>query len=84
MIRDETLAQWKEWASRDDAFNHFVPSDIRELIWEVERLQTPRNENLCACLRGLMDVATTAGTVVEPRLWIRCMQALSGTKHEFG
>lgn len=33
------LAQWKELARRDDWYTHFVGSDIRQMIGEIERLR---------------------------------------------
>jgi len=39
MIPDARLDMMKTWARRDDAFSVLVPSDVRELIGEVERLR---------------------------------------------
>lgn len=39
MIDPEMLENWKHVARRDDACNYFVPSDIRVMIGEIERLQ---------------------------------------------
>lgn len=52
MLTDETLAQWAEWARRDDACNLFVPSDMRQLIGEVQRLRRLR-DNLLSYLNGI-------------------------------
>jgi len=35
----ERLEKWKELAKRDDWHLHFVGSDIREMIAEIERLK---------------------------------------------
>ncbi len=34
----DLVKQWKEAARRDDLFNHMVPSDVRQLVGEIERL----------------------------------------------
>jgi hypothetical protein len=39
MITNARLEQWLQWARRDDAFNYFVPSDLREMIGEIKRLR---------------------------------------------
>lgn len=35
----DLVAQWKEAARLDDLFDHMVPSDVRQLIGEIERLR---------------------------------------------
>lgn len=40
MIDPETLKTWTEWARRDDCWKLFIPSDIRLMLGEIERLQT--------------------------------------------
>ena len=35
----DLVKQWKEAARRDDLFDHMVPSDVRQLIGEIERLR---------------------------------------------
>ena len=44
---DDLVKQWKEAARHDDLFDHMVPSDVRLLVKEIERL------------RALLDEATT-------------------------
>jgi len=39
-ITPENLTEWREWSKRDDAMNLFVPSDIRQMLAEIDRLQT--------------------------------------------
>lgn len=35
----DLVKQWKEAARRNDLFDHMVPSDVRQLIGEIERLR---------------------------------------------
>ncbi len=35
----DLVKQWKEAARRDDLFDHMVPSDVRQLVGEIERLR---------------------------------------------
>ena len=35
----DLVKQWKEAARRDDLFDHMVPSDVRLLVKEIERLR---------------------------------------------
>lgn len=39
MISEYRLREWTHWAKRDDACKLFVPSDIREMLSEIERLR---------------------------------------------
>lgn len=39
MITAERLKEWQHWARRDEACKLFVPSDIRQMLGEVERLR---------------------------------------------
>lgn len=39
MIDQETLRKWTDWSKRDDACNLFVPSDIRQMLGQIERQQ---------------------------------------------
>ncbi len=45
----DIVEKWKDAARRDDLFDHMVPSDVRELIAEIERL---RAENTAADKAG--------------------------------
>ena len=36
---NDLVKQWKEAARRDDLFDHMVPSDVRQLLSEIERLR---------------------------------------------
>jgi hypothetical protein len=38
-IDAETFAKWQEWSRRDDVWKLFVPSDIRVMLAEIERLR---------------------------------------------
>ncbi len=35
----DLVKKWKEVARRDDLFDNMVPSDVRMLVKEIERLQ---------------------------------------------
>lgn len=35
----DLVRQWKEMARRDDLFDYMVPSDVRLLVKEIERLR---------------------------------------------
>lgn len=35
----DLVKRWKEAARRDDLFDHMVPSDVRQLVKEIERLR---------------------------------------------
>ena len=37
----DLVEKWKEAARCDDLFNHMVPSDVRLLVQEIERLRIP-------------------------------------------
>ena len=39
MTKVDLVKQWKEAARRDDLFDHMVPSDVRQLIGEIEQLR---------------------------------------------
>ena len=39
MIDPETLRIWAEWSKRDDACNLFIPSDIRLMLGDIDRLK---------------------------------------------
>lgn len=39
MIDPETLKIWNDWAKRDDCWKFFIPSDIRLMLGEIERLK---------------------------------------------
>jgi hypothetical protein len=47
----DQLDEWREFTKRDDACDHMVPSDVRALIGEIERL---RNE----CGKLKMEIAS--------------------------
>lgn len=38
-IDHETLVRWQELAKRDDWHQHFVGSDIRQMLGEIDRLR---------------------------------------------
>lgn len=38
-ITDQKLEDWWKLAIRDDALEHFVPSDLRQMIGEIYRLR---------------------------------------------
>ena len=44
MTEIDLVKRWKEAARRDDLFNHMVPSDVRQLVGEIERLRTERDD----------------------------------------
>ncbi len=35
-IGDKTLAEWKEFARRDDCLERMVPSDLRQILMAIE------------------------------------------------
>ncbi len=70
------VKQWKEAARRDDLFDHMVPSDVRQLVAEIEWLQTAleriiKGNHRCptpqALLTWAQDVARTALSPDTPR-----------------
>ncbi len=36
----DLIAKWREISRQDDCFDHMVPSDVREMLGEIERLRT--------------------------------------------
>ena len=38
-IREDTLNDWSELSKRDDCMNRLVPSDIRLMLGEIDRLR---------------------------------------------
>ncbi len=36
---NDLVKKWQEISRRDDCFNHMVPSDVRQLLAEIEHLQ---------------------------------------------
>jgi len=52
-IDPKTFAQWQEWSKLDTWHHHFVGSDIRQMLGEIERL--------CAKVNELEDSLDCAG-----------------------
>lgn len=44
-IVSQNMERWIEWSRRDDAFNLFVPSDIRLMLGEIQRLRAEFNKS---------------------------------------
>ena len=42
----DLVKKWKMLARQDDLFDHMVPSDVRVLIQEIERLQKIEKEHI--------------------------------------
>lgn len=49
MIDEATLAQWKDWARRDEWHVLFVGSDIRQMVGEIERLRQEATRPQVCC-----------------------------------
>ena len=60
MIDQETLQKWTDWSKRDDCFTLFVPSDIRQMLGQIERQQRDHV--------GAHRMSTATIRVVEGRL----------------
>ena len=60
----DLVKQWKEAARRDDLFDHMVPSDVRLLVQEIERLRE-REAALAGALEGCNELFDNYGFASE-------------------
>ena len=61
------VTKWKEAARRDDLFNHMVPSDVRLLIKEIERLQ---------CIEAIVKRFLTWPSIIGTQEWVELKEVL--------
>ena len=65
----DLVERWKLAARRDDLFDHMVPSDVRQLVGEIERLRV--------ALFEISDRCDEAGQIAS-----RALENRGKTEHE--
>lgn len=63
----DLVKQWKEAARRDDLFDHMVPSDVRLLVKEIERLKAINEHDRTQ----VAEVFTAIKEAIRRREWLR-------------